>query len=243
MVDRNTKRNIASAFAGVTLLGLITSASGGTFTTALLTGDSDSGISSTKTYTHAVNLGASGNTTVNGVLFSPGGTGLNTTLKYNLDAATLQMNNFTGADGNIAGTSENFFHDFYYNDDSVFLTLDGLTAGQTYQAVFYAVGWGVPGSRYCTVSDGLGGSILYDENLSDDRMGNMLIASYIPTGSSVTFSILQNLTDSNPGVPNTTASNGRYHLYAFSNEVAVPEPGTIALLASCGILFLRRRRA
>src|SRR5690348_868315 len=56
----------------------------GTFTFAPITGDADSGISPSKSYTHAVDFGAGGNaggfpnivdkaTTVNGVSFSIGG--------------------------------------------------------------------------------------------------------------------------------------------------------------------------
>lgn len=224
------------------MLGVGATAEAGVFWVEHFTGDSDSQISSAKTYTHAVNLAASSSVTVNGVVFSPGQRdepSLNYTLVSSGAEPLTMTNNSTNA-GKVAGESSKFFTDFFYNSVTQTLTLTGLTPGQTYRAVFYAISWGGFGGRYSTVTDSLGGSILYDQNMHPN--GGLLIDEYTPTSSTVTFTFTQNRADSNPGDPNKTDQYSHYHFYAFSNEV-VPEPAAAGLagLGAASALLMRRR--
>lgn len=196
------------------------------FSTTAFTGDADSGISSSKTYTHAINFNGA-NVTINGVTFTGGST---TGANYALTTTAGTSNGFNGHTNNVAGNANGLFTDFFYNGTET-LTLTGLTPGTTYTTTFYNNGFGNPGGRFATISDSVGNSIVFDENWTGEGNGNLLQDTYTADATgSVAFTFL-------PTSPGDT-----YHMYAFSNEVAAPEPGSIALLGVAAAGLLRRRR-
>jgi hypothetical protein len=198
-----------------------------TFSTRTFSGDADSGISSAKTYTHAVNFNGP-NVTINGVTFTGGGvTGTNYALTTTNAGGS---SSFTTNTSNVTGSSHDLFPQFFYGGTET-LTLTGLTPGTTYTTTLYNSGFGSPGGRWATVSDSLGNSIVFDENNSDAGNGNLLQDTYTADATgTVAFTFL-------PTSPGDT-----YHMYAFSNEVAAPEPGSMALLGIAAAGLLRRRR-
>ncbi len=203
----------------------------GTFTTGTFTGDSDSGISSSNTYTHAVDLDG-GPTTINGVVFAVGGNGSQPTLKYDLEGA---VNDHSGISNNVGLNIKSLDSNYFFGgDSSETLTLTGLQNGSTYVTTFYSVGFGDAGSGYSNVSDDQGGNILYDQNVNGDGNGSLLIDTFVAAGGSITFTSTVNTADSNEGDSNTTTTDDSFLQFGFSNQLisqAVPEPATIVLLA------------
>jgi hypothetical protein len=216
----------------------------GVFTFAPITGDADSGISVSKTYTHAVDFGAGGNaggfpnivdqaTTVNGVPFSIGGpqgtnystTGLN---------AYIGTNPWTSAVPNGENSLGDLLNDFYWRNTSFTpadqtLTLAGLTPGTPYLTTFYNAGWEAGRVRNVTVSASDGGTVTFDQNFSGSTRPNVLRYAFVAPGSSVTYTF-------SPADP----QNG-FHQYAFTNEV-LPEPGAVVAIAVGAALGLVARR-
>ena len=215
------------------------------FTVTPLTGNSDSGISVSKTYTHAVDFNGSGET-INGVVFAAGGGSSQPSLNYDLVIANA--NGTTGGaysnnSNNLGGSLNQLASDFYYNQSGQSspyetLTLSGLTAGTTYTTVFYNVGFGSVGERTNTITDGLGDTINYDENMYGMGNGSELINTYTATSGSVTYTFIPD-----------NAEGASFHQYGFSNEVdpsPAPEPAQMATLSLIGLglggLILRARK-
>jgi hypothetical protein len=214
------------------------------------TGDSDSGISASNTYTHAVDLDATGTgtaETINGVPFANGGDGMNAnqTGTDSSHGGGWSFSNpspqyFAGpfADG-ATGNMNTLLSNFYYDGDNAVgdqenLTLSGLTSGTTYKMVFYCAGFGGAGGRVQNFSDSTGGAYNgFDEDQGDIGSTNgapvELIDTYIANATSVTFTFTGQ------------GANASMHQYGFSNQVA-PEPGSIALigLTTCALLIRRR---
>ena len=237
--------------ASLTLVGGIIGArpAAAQFFTQNFTGDSDCGISTAKTYTAAVDFFGSGTRTVNGVSFynHAGGSQVdsirgetvsivipnNTGAGYNTNTNTTANgghNNLTA--GGMRSLVTDFFYDQSQNAQTETVTFNGLTVGQTYRATFYNVAFGNAGGRIINVNDGLGHSIVYDENQAGDGNGSLLIDTYRTNSTSVTFSFA------------TTVGGNSFHQYGFTNEVA-PEPSAIAGMLAGGFMLLgaaRRRR-
>jgi hypothetical protein len=240
------------------LLAVATRVHGGVFTTVTYTGDADSGISPTKTYTHAIDFNASGDgyTTlnINGVQLVNGPPGDQTpSLKYNLNAenepfsiGSLGTNYDPGLSGNIDKLLRNFF---YGSAQDEVLTISGLLPNTTYRASFYAASFdntaASKGGRYSHVTDSQGGSVVYDENqTAGTASGSILRDTYTtgPTDTSITITFSIDTTD---GVGNHTANTDSYHQYGFTNEV-VPEPTSSTIVVALGVVGMgarRRRRA
>jgi hypothetical protein len=239
--------NRLSTGALVASLALLAARAGaaGIFTFAPITGDADSGISPAKTYTHAVDFGAGGNsggfpnivdpaTTVNGVPFTIGGmqgtnygtTGLN---------AYVGTNPWTSAVPNGDNSVGDLLNDFYWRNTPVApadqtLTLTGLTPGTAYITTFYSAGWQPGVLRTVTVNASDGGSVTLNQDFTGYTKPNVLRYTFVAPGPSITYTF----TPANP-------QNG-FHQYAFTNEVAVPEPGGLCAGGLAGLLVLARRR-
>jgi hypothetical protein len=192
---------------------------GGAWTMNVWTGDADSGISSTKTYTHKIGLQrGSPFTPINGVTFDSPGSGVASGANWMLTGAPNLFNN-NAANNLPAGTGsyqlcQNFFYGATDAGVTSHLKLTGLTPNQGYVLTFYCVGYGGPGIRFMqlTPSDG-GGPFVLDENIPNNGNGMLVKYHYkAPADGTLTMEFL-------PLAPANT-----WHHYAFSNEVAATTP-------------------
>jgi len=203
--------------------------------------DADSGISSLKIYTHAVNFATDATTTVNGVEFIGSGTALpqsGPNWVYNNASAGLGAYaiSMVGETPNVTGAGEGLVTDCLLDAGPGFtsgeLTLSGLTSGQEYILSLYGVGlvWSAPNSRsnYFATSDG-GTITMIDQSEFGADNGQVINYSYTAPANGV-FSIA--------AVPAVTNAGGVYCWYAFSNT-QIPEPAILALLGLLGLAFFR----
>ena len=172
--------------------------------TSHLTGDSDSGISNTHTYTCAVNVNGA-TKTVNGVPFTgtnaTSGTNWSITSGFNL-THNSNTSTVTGQIGDILGNG------FRFNGDPQKIKITGLTPGENYTFALYSQSWG-GGERNCTLSSSaLAQTIMVNQDQfnSSGQDGLLVECSYCAPGTEVEFTI-------DPVVGSTT-----WHLYAFSNR-------------------------
>jgi hypothetical protein len=174
-------------------------------------------------------------TTVNGVVFVPGGaSGTDAVHGGGWSYSIPAQNAFTGNGNNLTGGMNALASNFLYSGNpgtaTETLTLTGLTPGVTYKAQFYSVGFGGPGTRLQNISDSQGGVLNnYDQNANGDKNGSLLIDTYTAAGNSITFTF------------DSLGGNASYHQYGFSNQ-AVPEPATVGSLALAALGILARRR-
>jgi hypothetical protein len=226
--------------SGLLALALVSSARAGTWIEQFLTpspaaaADASSGISPSKTYTHAIDWGSSdGGSVVNGVtLTASGPTGSNYTLT---GASTV----YPMPNGNAYDPASGMFD---LTDDFIFgggalqtLTLTGLTPGRTYTISHYqSNGW----NNAMQILDG-----------DDDGLGfntQTFDRGDATTPKVIRYTYTQAAGDSNFVMTFQAANNtdGMHH-YAFTNElVGVPEPMSLGLLGVGALgLFSRRRRA
>lgn len=228
-------RSIAK-WVGLSLaLSAAATARGGAITSQAYAGDTDSGISSTKTYTHAVDVNGTGET-INGVTFVAGGaSGTDATHGGGWSYSIPTQSSYTTNTSNLTGSINQLAKDFLYSGNSgtatETLTLTGLTVGKTYKASFYSVGFGGAGGRVQNISDDQGGTLNgYDQNAFGSGNGSLLTDTYTATATSITVTFA------------SAANNASFHQYGFSNEVVAPEPATAGLLAVGGVALLNRRR-
>ena len=180
----------------------VASAQAGLFSSSLLTGDADSGISAGTAYTHAINVFDGPNLTINGAVFTGSGGGGNpATNDY---STTGLANGFGGFGPPITGAVNGLFTNFLYNGNPETLTLNNLRVGQQYVSTFYNAAFGGPGGRVTDVSTSDGGFITYDQNSTP---GSLLKYAFTATSTTQTYSFL-------PHAPGDT-----WHQYAFSNEM------------------------
>ena len=120
---------------------------------ALVTNDADSGISSSNTYTHAIDFNNSGGgATINGVVFTAatGNTG-----NFTRTVANGSINNHNGTgevttSGNLADLMQGFLYNSGPATDGSGLqtyTITGLTMGTTYDLRLYNHAWTAAGNR------------------------------------------------------------------------------------------------
>src|SRR5436190_16685538 len=153
----------------------------GTFSTATLTGDADSGISSNNAYTHAFDIGDGANRTINGTVFTgggPGGTNNFATTGLTGGVANWPASNPPGPV--VTGATAGLFTAFNYNAaaSTETVTLNNLRPGQQYQTTFYNASWGGPRSQNITTSDG--GAVTFDQ---DALPGSLLKYTFTATGN------------------------------------------------------------
>jgi len=198
------------------------------FDVSAWTDDSDSGISSSKTYTHTVNLFGP-TSVVNGVTFYGASTASGSDWEmYTASGNAIAGHHNTASQINVTGASTNLLLDFFYKDsDSTAVTINGLTAGATYIFTIYGMGFD-PAGRVSAFASSSGAAIT---NISCDTYGrgNGIIVkhTYVAPSNGV-FTI------------STTQVSGSWHWYAFSNE-SIPEPFLFTSLILF-FLFLFRKK-
>jgi hypothetical protein len=85
--------------------------------------------------------------------------------------------------------------------------------------------------RVVNVQASDGGAVTFDQNFTGHAHPNVLRYAFVAPGTSITY------TFSPADVQNA------FHQYAFTNEVAVPEPGAIGVGAvGAGLVLFARRR-
>ncbi len=179
------------------------------------TDDASSKISSGKTYTHTINLGADSDVVINGVNFTGSssnynGTGWSMINGFgNNNFQTLSVGGTT-----ISGDSANLVSDFIYEGyaQSSAIILSNLVGGQTYAFTLYNRGYGA-GLResFFAPGDSESAMVILNQNVSGPS--GKLVKYYYTAPSNGVFSIAL-----------STAVNAGWHYYAFSNEESAGPP-------------------
>ncbi len=186
------------------------------------TGDADSGISSNKIYTHAINLNLQTNVSINDVLFEGTGTelaGSNWMLRTapGVSFADTYMNDL-GIGVNLSGNSFSLGTGAVYSlTHCSTLTLTNLNSKWLHRLTIYGCGYDANSKVYLTALDGGGKS--GQIGMAENGLGNgqKITYDYLPDADGE-FSIAAS---SIPG-----ASTNKWYWFAFSNEIIVPETPT-----------------
>lgn len=210
-----------------------------------LTDDESSGISTSKTYTHAVAGGQA--LSINGVTFqelntllSPANFNWQKVAPGNKNFVANNNNNWVPADGGLTGAGLlNLFDSFVYTDGGSpgqyqTYTLSGLTPGTRYQVRLYIRPWNVTGgsgrpidlsfTNGSTVQLPLGG-LLEDRPGVVLNNGNNNSAYYLSyTYVAATTELVIKAEVHASSVDTAQSASGNFHLYGLSNEVAPAGP-------------------
>ncbi len=171
------------------------------FSSGAFTGNADSGVNSTKSYTAIANIIGS-DVLVNGATFFGSGTGLSGAGWDLAGAGNLFASG--GIHQPLGGaTIATLFDGFQYNGNPATVTLSDLTVGQTYVATLYNEAWGLGANRTQVVSSSEGASVVYNE---DALAASVLRYTFVATGATTDLSFLPEI------VGNTM------HFYGLSNE-------------------------
>ncbi len=174
------------------------------------TDDADSRISSTKTYTHAVNLGANSDVDVNGVTFNGSssnfsGVGWAMVNGYGDNNLVKVSTNATTVTGNGAGLLSDCIDDVY--NQSTAIILSNLTGGQGYAFTLYNYGLGADASdSFFTANDSE--ATIIELNQNDSGPSGKLVKYYYIAPSNGIFSM----------VISSKEASISWNYYAFSNE-------------------------
>ncbi|MCX6872724.1 MAG: DUF2341 domain-containing protein [Verrucomicrobia bacterium] len=178
----------------------------------LITNNATSGISSTNTNTHAVNMGG-GAVTINGVTFAAGGTtgtGYSTT-----EFAGATSGNFSEFP-NPGDAVATMFDPFRFGNVGQTLTITGLTPGQTYDARIYYREWVTDTNRSTLIrfdEDGAG-PLSASVTVNQDATQQAFYLSYIFTATNAPLSV------SFAGASGNTGAS--FHLSGFSVQTSGP---------------------
>ena len=172
--------------------------------------DADSGIDSAATYTHAYNLGGPAtaiNASINGIAFTGVGGG-NPAVAGSF--SLVGPNNFIPGDANNVtdvGGSRDIANTFVYNGFPAVLTLEGLTAGQSYRTSIFGVGWddNTMSNRASTFEAG-GERITVDESGFNNNNGVRVDYEFTATGPTEVITV-------------DPLGGNSYHFYGFANAV------------------------
>ena len=188
------------------------------FETAAWTDVADSGISSSKVYTHAVNFCNEADVNINSVTFkgSPSNNIIGTNWELKNDQNLIQLAQYGwGANANLSSECIPLVSNCLYDAwTSGGLTLKNLETNLQYIITLYSMGLD-PGSRpsYFIPSDGDAITVV-DQNQFGDRNGQILTYKFTPSANGI-FSIA------------TKSERGsNWVWYAFSNEIIAPEDPT-----------------
>ena len=240
------KAHSSLLLCGLAVLGLQSLASA-TIPYSLVTNDADSGISSSNTYTHAIDFNASGGgATINGVVFTAatGNTG-----NFTRTVANGSVNNHNGTgevttSGNLADLMQGFLYNSGPATDGSGLqtyTITGLTIGTTYDLRLYNHAWTAAGNRPNELVFDVGGANDSTGFINTDRATTVGMA-----GDNDSYYINYRYTASSTSLvftaANQSGSNASFHLYGLTNQVVIPEPSSCLLSGLGGLLLLRRRR-
>ncbi len=175
------------------------------------TTNADSGVSTTKTYSHRLDFGDGAPATVNGVAFDPAA---NSGADWTLGGATNLLPESAGAASTPTfsdapnGTAMNLLlSDFYYNGNPATLTLTGLAPGQNYDLRLYQRQWGGDRTQLFSFNAGPStGSFIYNQDVS-------ATPSYLSIRYTADASGIATLSTTQLGA-------GTFHWYGLTNEVA-----------------------
>ena len=244
------KIRVPSLLLTLGVLHLATVASHAAINYVQITGDADSGIVSSNTYTHALDFGTgTPGALINGVQFAAYNNGADGTLNFTRTVSSGTENDNAGNAGhNVTGNLANLLTDMIFNGGNApggttVWTLSGLTAGVSYDARIYTRQWASPNDRSATLvfdPDGPGAiaestSLINEDDALTVGMPAANTAYYI--NYRFTAVAGQNLVIT--GTQNNL--NQSWHLYGLSNQV-VPEPSTTAFAGLVGLGLLARRR-
>jgi len=206
-----------------------------------ITGDADSGIISSNTYTHAIDFGTSGAAAVNGVVFA---TGMNVPVdgRSNAGTRTYGPNNHGGnAPPAVSGGIAQVFRDMRYNGpDPGYVELTGLSEGKWYDLRLYERAWDFNGTLrtyYIGYDVGGDGSVeLTTPKIDQNR------PTLTPPGLSANVSWVMShvyqadasgkmkvIVDLAPG------HTGTYHLYGLTNEELPPAVPPLAITNTAAV--------
>ncbi len=212
----------------------------GYWTVKRWTNDADSGVSTSKTYTHKVDfnrLAAATAAVINGVTFdkhqaaaAATRTGTGWTLtgagtnSNNSSHQTPANNSFPTLAPDVSAGSRALTQDFYYGNSVggiSKLEMTGLTPGQFYVFTLYALGWDVREARRNRLTPSDTGTPL---SIDEDYFGQYkpLLAQYhyrCPASGKISVDFL----------PLNTPTVATWHHYGFSNEVASSYPQEVAI--------------
>jgi len=196
--------------------------------TAAWSSDVNSGIDSSKVYTHAVNFGAMGDSIVNGLTFTGSKSNFyGSDWKLVSASSTPLTGPFSsydeGKNPSVSGASLGLVSNFIKaadSDSAGGLFISGLTPGLNYKFSLFSFGFETAGGRssYISTSDGIKFPIL-DQDEFGDNGGQLLTYEYTAPDNG-TFSI-----STTPITPSAPAWNW----FAFCNEVLPPDaPASIS---------------
>ncbi|MDP6525987.1 MAG: Ig-like domain-containing protein [Kiritimatiellia bacterium] len=193
--------------------------------------DTDSGIVSNRTYTHAIDFGNTGAATVNGVVF---GTDVNVAAggRANSGTRTYGPNFAAGTPPAVTGGITNVFKDFRYNGpDLGYVELTGLTAGRMYDLRLYERPWDYEGfvrTYYAGYDLGGDGSVEFTTPKIDQNR-TTLFPPWLPGNVSWTMSYVYQADASGRIrviIDLADDHTGTYHLFGLTNE-ELPTDGSI----------------
>jgi hypothetical protein len=233
--DRLSTVRIASLLIGLFAWGA-SPLLAGTLSYFPITSDADSQISSTKTYTHAIDFGSGATVaTINGVVFDRGNPGAFPAPTGSATIGTGTSNVPTAHAGsgvtNTTGNVAALLDDFLYNNPNTVIQIGGLKIGQTYDLRLYHRQWG--GDRRQTFgfdANGLGGpensAVINPDDATQTPPG--LDAANRAFGVSFAYTAWSPTATVN--IDRVSPSGGTYHFYGLTNEV-VGSPVTTTLYA------------
>jgi hypothetical protein len=241
----------------VVLLGVwAADARAGKLTYGVLSSDANSGISTSHTYTHAVDAGDATGVTINGVTFAPltqSGTNFSTgggvTYGFSTDNP---LSVFSGNPGAYVASGQlvSLLDDFIYGGvdgttDTLTLPANSLSPGTVYTLRLYLRSYG-PGARNINIrfdEDGAGPLNAATGPINED-MPSTIAGAGIPSDTSPYAVNYEYTATTFPMVVaiDSLQAGFTFHFYGMTNQVgATPEPGIMMLLPAAAILMRRRR--
>ncbi|MBU4271869.1 MAG: PEP-CTERM sorting domain-containing protein [Planctomycetes bacterium] len=235
-MSRNFASLLLVSFLAVTVTVGFTNVAWATIIQSPVTGDADSGINSLYPYTHTIDTGTNIARTINSVTFTPAGE----PAPGDITGTSSQGFGWSGtgfiqqvrvASGWLpgSGATVDMINDINTRGGSttvpttLTVTLAGLTPGGSYVFDSYSVGAsGVGGIRSITMTNSANADTdtFFMDAYEFPVKGNLVSYAYTAVGDNITFTFT---------APANTGSYS-FNLSGFTNRI--PEPGTLALLAT-----------